>query len=126
MCHNIEIRYHPTTVTIMPLATWEITLGIPPRLHTTKAKKTHKKKSKKAKKWRASDSSEDEDEISDHSVKKRGKSKWRCVETPEVDIESVEEDVEAVEVEVVVLDHDKQEVSIHHYNDSIERDSQFY
>jgi len=59
-------------------------------------------------------------------VKKRGKSKWRCVETPEVDIESVEEDVEAVEVEVVVLDHDKQEVSIHHYNDSIERDSQFY
>jgi len=70
--------------------------------------------------------SEDEDETSDHSVKKRGKSKRQRVETPEVDIESVEEDVEAVEVEVVVLDHDEQEVSIHHYNDSIERDSQFY
>lgn len=83
----------------MPLATRAATLGIPPRLHTTKpkAKKTYKKKSRKVKKQSADDS----DESSDHAVKKKGKSKWQCVETSGDDTESVEEDVEAVEVMMV-------------------------
>lgn len=99
----------------MPLATRAITLGVPPRLHTTKpkAKKTHKKKNRKARK-RSADDSDDSDESSDHSVKKKGKSKRRRVETSDDDPESVEEDVEAVEVEVVDLVDDEQEVSIIH------------
>ena len=97
----------------MPLATRAITLGVPPRLHTTKpkAKKTHKKKNRKARKRSAVDS---DDSGSDHSVKKKGKSKRRHVETSDDDPESVEEDVEAVEVEVVDLVDDEQEVSIIH------------
>ena len=99
----------------MPLATRAATLGIPPRLHTTKpkAKKIYKKKSRKVKKWSADDS----DESSDHVVKKKGKSKWRRVETSGDDTESVEENVEAAEVEtvkVVDLVDVEQEVSINH------------
>ena len=100
----------------MPLATRAITLGVPPRLHTTKPKakkKSHKKKNRKVQKRSAGDL-EDLDESSDHSVKKKGKSKRRRVETPGDDTESVEEDVEAGEVEVVDLVDDEQEVSIIH------------
>ena len=46
-------------------------------------------------------SADDSDESSDHAVKKKGKSKWQCVETSGDDTESVEEDVEAVEVMMV-------------------------
>jgi hypothetical protein len=97
----------------MPLATRAITLGVPPRLHTTKpkAKKAHKKKDRKVRKRSAGDS-DDEDESSDHTAKKKGKSKRRRVETSGDDMESVEEDIEEVKVEVVDLEDDKQEVSI--------------
>ena len=58
-------------------------------------------------------SSSKEDVTSEHSQKKKGKSKRQHVEISEDDIENVEGDIEPVEVEVVVLpEDDEQEVSI--------------